>query len=264
MNKPADIEALLAKIRQEYAESTADRLEQFDFLIDKLYKNDPNADEYRLELRRDVHSMKGSAGSCGFPGISAIAHRLEDYLETCGQLDTAALRDVETYVETIRDISQTSVEPEGDALTELLNSLPSASKSAKVTDAFSDQTQREINVHLVMPRGLQRKVVSKELVSCGFHVSLSDRGIDALSAMLTNPSDLVLTAMELPDMSGTELSAALAVLKKTEKAKVALLTSYDLDSPKLGNLPKDVPIVHKDEAFIENLATCLTELGLLG
>lgn len=262
MNKPVDIEAFVAKLREEYAESARDRLDRFEELLEALHSDGENMTEYRQDLQREVHSMKGSAGSYGFPAISAIAHRLEDYLETCEVLEKGNLRDVDTFIETIRAIAQTSVEPEGEDLAQLLNSLPSTAKPQRMTEHFSDQTVRNISVLAVMPRGLQRKIISTELVSCGFHVSLADSGVAAISALLAHPSDLVITAMELPDMSGSELAAALAVIKKTRTAKVALLTSYELGDAKLKNLPKGVSVIHKDGAFTENLAVCLTEFGI--
>lgn len=262
MKKPVDMQEFMARLRQEYMESTRDRLERFEDILEKLHDVGGDDPELLMELQRDVHSMKGSAGSYGFPAISAIAHHLEDYLETCETLSKENLYDIETFIETIRTVIYADVQPEGDVLAAIRASLPTTAKPKQEAKMFSAQATRDVYVMLVMPRGLQRKIISTELASCGFHVQLAENGAEAIARLLAHPADLVLVAMELPDMTGGELAAVLGVLSKTQAAKAAVLTSYDRDDARLKDLPSGVPVVRKGEAFTEDLTNCLTDFGI--
>jgi two-component system chemotaxis response regulator CheY len=64
----------------------------------------------------------------------------------------------------------------------------------------------DLTVMLVEPSSMQRKIVNNYLNYIGISaVTVAESGADALSQMLAYPPDLVISALYLPDMSGTDL-----------------------------------------------------------
>jgi len=47
-----------------------------------------------VDLQRDIHSLKGSAGTFGFSSVTIVAHRLKDYIEATRRLSNEQLMDV--------------------------------------------------------------------------------------------------------------------------------------------------------------------------
>lgn len=262
MTKAIDREAFTAKLRREYAESAGDRLERLDELLDRLYMG-AGTDADVSEIQREVHSLKGSAGTFGFPSVTAVAHRMEDYIETSQAFDGAHLNALQAYMDATRTLIAAEREPDADALRRLLEDLPSNARPDRLSSGFSDQKVKEIHTLLVMPRGLQRKIIGTELTSCGFRVSVADRGTDAIARALTEYPDIVLSAMELPDMSGGELTQVFLALERLRDSRLIVLTSYDTNAPKVRALPKGVAVVRKGEPFIEDLSRYLIEWRIL-
>ena len=262
MTKPDDREAFLVSLRREYVESAGDRLERLDELLDRLYMGAGSTDDL-LEMQRDVHSLKGSAGTFGFPAISAIAHRMEDYIETSPELDGTRLNALQAFMDVIRAIITAEQDPDDETLKKILEDLPSSAQGDPKPAGFSDQTIRDIHVLLVMPRDIQRKIIGIELASCGFRVAVADQGTDAIARGLADRPDIVVTAMELSDMSGAELSQVFHTLDRLKGSRMIVMTSYDLSAPKVRALPNDVAVVRKGELFIEDLSRCLIEWRIL-
>jgi len=76
-----DIQDALERLKQEFIDTSAEKLDKIDRIIDKLYRaeEDDRGADY-VEFQRDIHSLKGSAGTYGFDSVNLIAHRLEDYI----------------------------------------------------------------------------------------------------------------------------------------------------------------------------------------
>lgn len=262
VSKTIDREAFTAKLRREYAESAGDRLERLDELIDRLYMG-AGTDADVSEIQREVHSLKGSAGTFGFPAVTAVAHRMEDYIETSQTFDGAHLNALQAYMDAVRSLIGAEREPDSEALRKLLEDLPSNARPDRLSQGFTGQKVKEIHTLLVMPRGIQRKIIGTELTSCGFRVSVADQGIDAIARALVEPPDIVLTAMELSDMSGGELTQVFLALERLRASRLIVLTSYDATAPKVRALPDGVAVVRKGEPFIEDLSRCLIEWRIL-
>ena len=75
-----DLEMILADIRQDFIESTRDKLELVEDEIEALRSGSDGTERNILEIKRIIHSIKGAGGSFGFPTVTVIAHRLENYI----------------------------------------------------------------------------------------------------------------------------------------------------------------------------------------
>ena len=78
----------------------------------------------------------------------------------------------QAYVDAIHKIVDNGENPDDQETTKILRALP-VSGTITVDAIASDQTPRDIGFLLVMPKGLQRRIIGEELASCGFRVSLA-------------------------------------------------------------------------------------------
>jgi chemotaxis protein histidine kinase CheA len=140
-------EKALARLKTDYIEGSGDKLDVIDAIIDRMYRGDGDRGADFVDMQREIHSLKGSAGTYGFASISLITHRLEDYIEATRRLDHDQLRDVQTYIDRIRDIFQAGVNPTEAEMDTLLRALPSGTASL-----VSAQDVRLVIVLLVMPK----------------------------------------------------------------------------------------------------------------
>jgi two-component system chemotaxis response regulator CheY len=86
----------------------------------------------------------------------------------------------------------------------------------------------ELYVLLVEPSAMQAKLISGQLHQLGvISVEVVDSGAAALAAMRSDAPGLVLGAMYLPDMTGTELITTMRADKALEELPFVLISSED-------------------------------------
>ncbi|MBT4587728.1 MAG: hypothetical protein HN884_09295 [Rhodospirillaceae bacterium] len=255
MNQETNLEDVLEQLRLEYIENSQDKLDMVDGLIEKLLELD--GEEWReiyVEFQRQIHSIKGTAGSYGFQVVTEISHSLEDYLETSNNLAAEQLSDIQLYVDQMRWIFKAGKNPGHEATAEILRKLPSPNKSA-----FSEQEVRHIPVILVMPYNIQRKIIANELASCGFRVFIADTSIRAIELALTHNPLIVFSNYDVADINGVELALIFRSIQVTKSIHMAVLSSQQPNSQIFAHLPEDVRLVRKGEEFSEDLAECLLD-----
>ena len=253
-----DIEAVLQNLRQEYIDGSQDMLAEIDELIGRMSRGD-GADEAFLSLRRRVHTIKGQGGTFGFPLITRIAHMLEDYFETISEVNGDALRDIQGFIDQIAAIFDRGESPTDAEAQSILATLPSPRPGA-----FTDQIVRDLRALVVMPKGLQRKIIVQELVSCGFRLNFADSAVGGLEAALAFPPHLVFASMEIKNFTGGELARVFQSVRILTDVKFMLVTSYDVDDKRLKDVPAGTEILHKDVDFAEKLVDCLIKWGFFG
>ncbi len=270
MSSNADIDALIAGLAQDFIENSSDSLDVVDTVITELAKGDGGD---FLELQRRVHSIKGGGGTFGFPAVTLIAHALEDYIETsgiasgaidgktgAGDIGEKQLRAMQLYADAIRDILDKGVNPGDSETTDILRRLPANAQAI----AFGDQAPRDIGFLLVMPKGLQRRIIGEELVSCGFRVNTAENAVRAIEFGLANPPDIIAANMFIEDMTGIELARVFKTIDATSKAKFLLMTSSETSDAKTIGLPLNAKIVRKGNHFSEDLTEHLIAWGVFG
>ena len=119
-------------------------------------------------------------------------------------------------------------------------------------------------VLVVMPQGLQRKLVGTELASCGFDVSFAKDPLEAINLAITLKPQVVLSNQEFDIISGADLAGIFAIVKATRNSHFAVVTSHDEKEGELAQLPAKVRILKKDRKFMDNLTEYLVDIGLFG
>lgn len=254
--KRLDQDQLLADLRTEARDAIEDRLERMSDLLEQA---PANPDSLRV-LRMDAHSLKGLGASFGFPAVTIVAHRLEDYLADLPSLaELAHRRDVQFFLDRIQEICERHLEAGAGEIGQLVRRLP-------VKTATFDPSEVEVHdveIMLVSPPGTATRYVRQELAACGYRVTLVGRPLEALDFALHAKPDLVVVSAILEELDGIDLICALSAMPRTRDLPLALLTSLDRDDEKLRDLPRHVPILRKGSSFSDDVADTLARFRII-
>lgn len=252
-----EFQDILDRLRLEFIDNTKDRLDEIDLIIDQIYRGEGNREDLVVGFRRNVHSLKGVAGSYGFGFVSIVAHRLEDYLESTRRLDQEQWLDAQKYVDQIRSVIEDGDEPGAAEQDRILAALPSSAVATEET-----VTPQELTALIVMPPGVQRKAVSNQLTDHGFSVSFANDPAQSIGISLSLKPNLILSNQEFPRITGYELANMLAAASVTEEIPFALMTSHEEFNAKGAAHPENLRVIRKDQNFLESVSAYLNDIGL--
>jgi len=250
---------ILARLRQEFIETARDQIEDIEVALDRLENGDGDAGEDLLGIQREIHNIKGQGPTFGFPLTGRVAHMLEDYLINADGLKPENLPDIRVYLGLMVNLISTDETLADDDPQDLLNSLPTGQ-----VVTYSHQKAYDVSVLLVMPSGLQRKMVARELLSCGFRVMRAYDSIEAISVAVDVQPEIVFINYEMTPFTGYELCNALAAITALKHINIVLLTSHDEEDPHLRDLPDNVSVVHKHADFTEAIGELMIGWGVFG
>lgn len=231
-------ENLIEKLRNEFLESTEDSLDLIEDTANRSLNQEIDKDMGFEEIKRQIHSIKGTAASVGFPITSTIAHRLEDYIEGAPVLTDGLVSGIGKYCDEIRAIISTGKEPMGDETAQLLRSLPLSHRGDDIDIDILD-----VEVLLVTPSKMIAKIVKNELMQCGFRVVRATGAMEAFQLAVRSQPDAMVFAQTLDELSGAELARAFKAMRTSADKPIGVLTSFSLDHPALQGLPDDVVII---------------------
>jgi CheY-like chemotaxis protein len=246
--------AMLADLNQQFLETAAEKLDRLEVLIDK---RDPAVTAPMDEIYRLAHNLKGAGGSFGFPLVTVIAHRLEDYITGVEAPTARECADMLIFVDRMRDVFDGALDPDDANTALIVRRLP-----VRHTFEVDEVTAREVEALLVMSRGAGAHVVEMELRACGFRVVTEPSTLSAVGTVIRTKPDFVIASAVMPEMSGIDLACALDAMPATRAIPIALLTSLDEADVQLRDLPPRVPVIRKGDRFGDGLATALSRFGI--
>lgn len=252
-------DGVLARLRQEFIETARDQIEDIETKLDFLNSGQGDAEEYLLSIQRHIHNIKGQGATFSFPLTGRVAHMLEDYLKNASGIQANNIGDIRAYLSLMVDLIASGESIAEDDPKSLLNALPTGQVAT-----FSNQQTHDINVLLVMPPGLQRKLVAQELLSCGFRVMRAYDSIEALSVAVDITPDIVLINYDMTPFDGRELSNMFAAVDKLHDIHIMLLTTHNRAGEHLQDLPDNVSVVEKGKNFTESVGELLIQWGVFG
>jgi CheY-like chemotaxis protein/HPt (histidine-containing phosphotransfer) domain-containing protein len=247
-------EQIIAQLSQDYLTDAGERLG----VIEEALGNDgiPHSDALTT-LRREVHNLKGMGGSFGFPFVSLIAHRLEDYISGLDVLDERQISDILIFIDRLQDIIDAGRDPDDSEVGALVRGLP-AHPSAE----FDLSGALDIEILLVSPSKTLAQAATNTLRGCGYRVTTASTACEAIEIAVRAQPDLIITSAVMAGVSGIDLVRVLGVITATEKLPVAVLTSFSKDHQELQNLPIEAPVIRLGETFDDDLAEIIIGLGL--
>ncbi len=262
-----DTKSIIDSLRGEFINDCLDHLERANEAVEGMAAGTGDGEAHLRRIQHNVHTIKGTGGSFGFPSISRIAHALEDFMEAHPDI-IADWRGIESYLDEIRRIAGSGVDAAGEDLARIMDTLPKACRRIAAVPGRSRiaavRPVREVNVLLVMPRGVQRKIVGQELASCGFGISFVDGGVAAIGVALARKPDMIASNMVLDDMTGADLARAIAGIEEIKGTRFVLMTSTGTDDLKAAGLPDGAAVVAKDCSYADELTELLMEWGFFG
>lgn len=213
------ISDVLASLKDEFIETLPERLESIESNVLSL-KDDSDVES----LLRDVHSLKGAAGSYGFHIVTKICHQMEDMM-----------RDL---IESNKINSQEAIDKLlafNDLLNTALDIVSSNSDNFSIIDLKLNQLDNTVGtsqkkILIAEPSPLYAAMIESILRNEGFQIKVVGDGLAALEHLMMQNYDTVITAMELPVLNGDALISALRISNgKNKNIKTILVTSKDIN-----------------------------------
>lgn len=253
-----DIQEAIEGMKGEFLADCLEHLDGSDQSLNNIINKCGPFERHLVDLTRRVHSIKGTAGTFGFPSITTIAHKLEDYIEVSLNIHDC-INEIQIFLDVMRDVAESGVNPTNGAYSQILANLPRA--HSKI-DAV--HPTRNVDILLAMHRDVQRKIIGQELSSCGFGTSFVESGVNAISSIIEHRPDIVISSVVLEDMSGIDLARALEGIKASRDIHFILLSSSNNISTEVAELPANATAIHKDLGYAEQLTERLMEWGYFG
>lgn len=242
----------------EASDAAEDRVGEINALLAGAREGD-DGDDTRRKLLQGAHSLKSLGASFGIPVLRALAHRLEDYADSCTTLDEASLADLQAIVDRIAAAIEGDLEADPAQVADIVRALPGRRSSFSADDV----EVRDVEVMLVMEPGTAMRFVSRELEECGYRMVNVWSTVDALQLAAAMRPDLIIVSNVMRDLTGVDLACAIRAMPATRGIRVAVLTSEQREKAALADLPPDVPILSKSTRFADDVTEVFTSFGLL-
>jgi len=243
---------LMEELKQGYLASLPGRIADIERYTLALEKGADFAEDYSA-LYRAVHSLKGSGGTYGFPIITNICHQLEDWLVT-----------IENYT-TIRrkqaDILLSFVDILCDAVDKIRDTESTFGDiERQLADLKKRSSKNKLNGLVVDRSATNASIVAESLGYDKVQLAVAKDGVSALSRLMTESFDFVITSQEVGSLNGSAMIAALKLSRGvSHKTKTLLMTSNTaLKEP--SELQPDV-VIKKDADLAYNIAQSMQLLG---
>ncbi|MBT4886196.1 MAG: hypothetical protein HON07_03170 [Planctomycetaceae bacterium] len=250
----AKLDAMLDGLRRDFAVTAKQKLADLDSQLLTLSSQGKDDPEIVSSMRREIHSLKGMGGTFGFPAITTISHRLEDFIASVGGIVTRA-DDVLVFIDCLSDILESEPQPDNDELSRIVRNLPAGKKGPVV-----DSVLRELEVLVIVPNQVLRTLLQHHLEQNGCRVVGIDSPFEAIELCVRTLPDLVVSSVVIKDIDGIDLLRTLDVMKSTQAIELAVLTSLALDDPQLEQLPEKAWVISTGEDMGNDFLEVLTNL----
>lgn len=251
----ADLNAVLAQLREKYLASSGNTLAAFTQLAEQLQR-DPTTPEVVEALRRELHRVHGTAGSYGFHEASRLAGALEPVAvkwAADAQLDrdrrAGIVRQFIRALAASLQQDQADASPQSDALTHrvLLVEVPTEAAPGIVAEA--------------MHRGYAVEQVQATGVSAVFEATQPTIVIAGAQISLTVPEGVPLLLLRTPGGEIAPRVAASRVLDAATDPREILMMAESM-ATRTGLVGVTILVVDDDEAMVELLRSLCERQGM--
>ncbi|CAK0748213.1 Hpt domain-containing protein [Azospirillaceae bacterium] len=257
MAKPLSAEDIEDRLFIEFVDDARDRLQVLNHALERLANRQSTDADIIALVRKEAHNLKGCGTSFGFPAVSLIAHRLEDYLSGLTRLTDRQREDIQVFLDRIAEVVDRTKQPELAETNRIIRSLP-----VRYVFEVADVDVHDIEIMLVTPSKVMAKKVGTELAACGFRAITVHDPIESISLAVRMPPDMVIASLVMDGLSGLDLIRGLRAMSVTQKVPMALLTSLDLDNAVLREVPVGVGVIRVGSHFGEDFAAIITRFNL--
>ena len=252
-SKSSHIENLLSDLRNTYLAELPSRLDQLDNIILEFGKLENREDCFQ-NLYRNVHSIKGSAGTHALHILSTICHDFEDRL-SLHEIDLSSIKKNEVdswlkYVDLLRKAHAVLLNQDNDfpSIEHELEELRKSNGKSAIYRCL-----------LVSPTKLQKQICDSILANNNTTIAIATDGYEALGRLLATKYDFLVTNHEISMLNGLALIAATRVGSYSNKdIQAVLLTSNETLT--LNRRTDPDYIVVKNSQLAENLSIVVNEI----
>ena len=135
MPKSDFFDDIVEQLRGKFIESILECLDTSDELI-KAMIEDNNAEVFLTEFLHHIHSIKGQGGTFGFGTVTTISRKLEDYVATMPKQSQKQIKDIQSFVDSIRRIIENGVDPDEAERKIIFAALPVSTKDINNVGSF--------------------------------------------------------------------------------------------------------------------------------
>ena len=236
---------LLQGLKTQYASELSSKIDEVELNILSLDKNG-----YFPEALRQIHSMKGSAGTHGYMTISSICHHMEDYLAL---LDTNNIQseNIDKLLQFIDLLQQAS--------RSIINGDDDSSRIEGILLELAEHATNECRVLIVDNSKAIPALIRKELESPQITFKPIEDGYQALGLLLMKKYDLLISSEEIGQLNGSALIAAVRNSSSVNSdMKIIYLTSGQNKNSSPStladyNLHKDASVASQVRSIINKL-----------
>ncbi len=206
------------EMREVFAHEAEDLLRNIGANLERLNKS-PNDREALLEIRRNAHTLKGSAGILGFKAISELAHHVEDLLDYLSENEIEGNQNVFQLLLSSNDCLNSLVN-DGDSkqLTKKIDALGSEFEKIKksLQEPVEEPTaQTEIKPEAV-PTSKVAALVNQPANASGQSRSVIRVSLDKLDDLVRIVSEMVISRSVF-EQRLTELSMQVEELQNSTR-----------------------------------------------
>lgn len=245
------------RLRVEFLDESHDRLERMNDILKNVAAG-TFADAAAIgQLHVEAHNFRGVGTSFGYPGITLIAHRMDDYMLGLTRLQAREIADLQAFTDRIAELVDRPNQPDVAEVNRIIRSLPT-----RYVFDITDVVVKDVEVMLVTPSKVMSKKVGTELAACGFKVVTVHDPIESISLAVRMPPDMIVASMVMDGLSGLDLIRGLRAMTVTHHVHMALLTSLERGNPALKEIPGDVAVIRVGAGFSDDLATAVTRFNV--
>ncbi len=250
---------ILAELRNEAIDAAEDRLASVSETLDSWGQGSIKAAEAMSSIKMDIHSLKSVTVSFDMKPLMVLCHRFEDYLAAVRDAVEKQRAEIQVFTDRLSEVLDSFVQGREVDISGIVRTLPSKASSFDV----SDITVTDIEVMLVMEPGTATKIVTRELLECGYRMVNVASTMEAIQLIPSMKPDLVIASRVMPELTGIDLACALKAMPTTKNIPVALIATDDKGVTTLDALPKSVPVLRKGGKFADDVAHVFVKLGIL-
>jgi CheY-like chemotaxis protein/HPt (histidine-containing phosphotransfer) domain-containing protein len=247
---------LIEELRTEAIDTVEDRLTSLQEAIRDFQDGRIEGKHALATVRLEAHSLKSVAASFEMKALKVLCHRFEDFFFNVSDLTDDLCRDILFFADRMAECLDAFINSREIDVSELMRKLPN-----KGGFNVGDVVVSEIEVMLVMEPGIATKIVTRELLECGYRMINVASTMDAIQLIPSMKPDAVIVSNVMPELSGVDLACALTAMPTTRDIPVALIATSQKE--RIKNLPASVPILRKGSSFADDVADVFVQLGIL-
>ena len=248
------IENYQAQVDSDFEEEARDELHAFEVHVGNMRVDGADKDGILEVFRAGLDRLMNLRNSVDKPLFDLLLRRMENYIGDLTDPTDDQLSDIDAFLDVMHGVLDGEIGGEINEA-EFFRSLP-----VRRPADLEDFRALDLEILVVDTNKTGARIVQRELVNCGYRVSLANRSFEALELAIRTRPDMIISSGVLDEMSGVDLGSALAVVQTTESIPFALLTSSNDAS--LKRLPKSAAIIKKGGGFSDDFADALEKFGI--